>query len=226
MTVATEHDCSASSDKIEPARKPVQARKRKGRFGLRFVFVAVLTTLFAAVFAQFVFFAHGVATANIPDGARADAIVVLTGGQARVNEGLRLLEEGRATRLLISGVHPGTTRRQLAAVTASAMPLKKSSVDLDRVALNTAGNAAETASWMRKHSFSSLLLVTSAYHIPRASVELAGVLPEVAIVPYPVFSKDLRLERWYREPATMRLLMREYVKYILARLRITVNGVS
>jgi uncharacterized SAM-binding protein YcdF (DUF218 family) len=127
--------------------------------------------------------------------------------------------------LLISGVHPGTTREQLAAVTASSMPLEKNSVDLDRVALNTAGNAVETANWVKKNGFSSLLVVTSAYHLPRAKVELAGALPNVALIAYPVFSKDLKLDSWYREPATMRLLMREYVKYILARLRITVQGV-
>ena len=51
--------------------------------------------------------------------ANADAIVVLTGGQARVSEAVRLLEEGHANRLLISGVHPGTTREQLAVVTSS-----------------------------------------------------------------------------------------------------------
>jgi uncharacterized SAM-binding protein YcdF (DUF218 family) len=173
---------------------------------------------------QFAMFAQKVANARVPATANADAIVVLTGGHARVNEAVRLLEEGRANRLLISGVHPGTTREQLAAVTASNMPLETNSVDLDRVALNTAGNAVETANWVRKNGFSSLLVVTSAYHLPRAKVELAGALPDVSLIAYPVFSKDLKLDHWYREPATMRLLMREYVKYILARLRITVQG--
>jgi len=106
------------------------------------------------------------------------------------------------------------------------MPLEENSVDLDRVALNTAGNATETASWVQKNGFASLLVVTSAYHLPRAQVELSQVLPDVQLIAYPVFSKDLNLDTWYREPATMRLLMREYVKYILARLRNTVKAVS
>ncbi len=200
--------------------------KRKKRFGLRIVFIAFLTVLIAAITGQFVLFAHQIATVTVPPGARADAIVVLTGGQARINEAVRLLEEGRADRLLISGVHPGTTRKQLAAVTASSMPLEEGSVDLDRVALNTAGNAAETASWVRKNGFASLLVVTSAYHLPRAKAELSDVLPDVDLIAYPVFSKDLKLGTWYREPATIRLLMREYVKYILARLRNTVKAVN
>ncbi|MCX2724885.1 YdcF family protein [Roseibium salinum] len=179
----------------------------------------------AGALSQFAWFAHTIASAEVPDTANADAIVVLTGGQARVNEAVRLLEEGRANRLLISGVHPGTTRQQLAAVTSSSMPLEEASVDLDRVALNTAGNALETAHWVRKNGFSSLLVVTSAYHLPRAKAELSGALPDVDLIAYPVFSTDLNLDRWYREPTTMRLLMREYVKYIVARLRITVLGV-
>ncbi|WP_209017521.1 YdcF family protein [Roseibium aggregatum] len=192
---------------------------------MRIAFVAVVVALMAGAVGQFVFFAHKIASAKVPETANADAIVVLTGGHARVNEAIRLLEEGRANRLLISGVHPGTTREQLAVVTSSHKPLEKGSVDLDRVALNTAGNAAETASWVRKNGFSSLLLVTSAYHLPRAEAELSGALPDVMLISYPVFSKDLKLDAWYKEPATMRLLIREYVKYIVARLRITVMGV-
>ncbi|WP_428670730.1 YdcF family protein [Roseibium sp.] len=199
--------------------------KRKKRFGLRILFVAVIAALAAGAVGEFVLFARNVAAMHVPEKVRADAIVVLTGGHARVYEAVRLLEEGKASRLLISGVHPGTTRKQLAAVTSSRKPLEASSVDLDRVALNTAGNAAETAAWVRKNGFSKLVLVTSAYHLPRAEVELSGAMPEVEIIAYPVFSKDLNLDAWYREAATIRLLLREYVKYILARLRITVQGV-
>jgi len=212
----------AGTDQLEPPLAPV----RKKRFGLRVVIVAVATALVAGSLGQFALFAHKVATTDVPTSANADAIVVLTGGQARVSEAVRLLEEGRASRLLISGVHPGTTREQLAAVTSSNMPLERASVDLDRVALNTAGNATETATWVQKNGFSTLLVVTSAYHLPRAQAELSGALPNVDLIAYPVFSKDLKLDTWYQKPATIRLLMREYVKYILARLRITVKGIG
>jgi len=86
--------------------------------------------------------------------------------------------------------------------------------------LNTEGNAIETASWAKKHGFTSLLVVTSAYHLPRARVELQGALPKVDLIAYPVYSAGLDLKSWYRHPATIQLLMREYVKYTLASLRI------
>jgi uncharacterized SAM-binding protein YcdF (DUF218 family) len=223
----SERQACAPQDQVSAdssGSNPVQPRKK--RSGLRIFVVATVIALVAGTVGQFLWFAHQIATAEVPGKTNADAIVVLTGGQARVNEAVRLLEEGRAGRLLISGVHPGTTREQLAAVTSSNMPLERSSVDLDRDALNTAGNASETATWVRKNGFSSLLVVTSAYHLPRAKVELSDALPDVSLIAYPVFSKDLKLDAWYREPATIRLLMREYLKYIVARLRIAVKSVS
>jgi uncharacterized SAM-binding protein YcdF (DUF218 family) len=198
----------------------------KRRFALRTFLVACVTVFVVGTTIQFANFANRVSTATVPLSPQADAIVVLTGGQERVSEAVRLLEEGHAGRLLISGVHPGTTRKQIAVVTASAKPLEEGSVELDRVALNTAGNATETANWVRKNGFDSLLVVTSAYHLPRATAELSGALPDVTLIGYPVFAKDLQLEAWHTKPATIRLLIREYVKYTVARLRIAVRSMS
>ncbi|MFM7689871.1 MAG: YdcF family protein, partial [Alphaproteobacteria bacterium] len=48
------------------------------------------------------------------DVGAADAIVVLTGGTERVETGFRLLEEGAAPRLFVSGVHPESRLADLA----------------------------------------------------------------------------------------------------------------
>ncbi|MBO6894076.1 MAG: YdcF family protein [Roseibium sp.] len=220
VPIVSERQASA-----QPKEQGSQAVRKK-RVGLRILIVSMIAALIAGASGHFLFFAHKVASSEVPVTTNADAIVVLTGGQARVSEAVRLLEEGNADRLLISGVHPGTTREQLAAVTSSNMPLERGSVELDRHALNTAGNASETAAWVRKNGFKSLLVVTSAYHLPRARAELSGALPDVDLIAYPVFSKDLNFSDWYKEPTTFRLLMREYVKYIVARLRIAVRSVS
>ncbi|GAA0785066.1 YdcF family protein [Roseibium denhamense] len=205
---------------------PSFAPKAKRRFGLRVALIAGLTALAAGSAVEFTRFAQSVAGTAAPSEATADAIVVLTGGQARVAQGVRLMEQGHGSRLLISGVHPGTTRKQLAVVTESDMPLEETTVDLDRTALNTAGNATETAAWVKKNGFKSLLVVTSAYHMPRATAELSIALPDVDLIGYPVITEHLQLKNWYREPATFRLLMREYVKYIVARLRIAIQGLG
>lgn len=201
------------------------ASVRPRRKWLRGSLIAMLVSVPVVVGLLFAHFVSRVTSFTMPADPRADAIVVLTGGTERVEHAVKLLSDGRAMRLLISGVHPGTTPRQIAMITAADMPLFSCCVDLDRAALNTEDNASETASWAKEHGFGSLILVTSAYHLPRARTELASVLPNVRIVPYPVYSSGLDLDNWYKSATTIRLLMREYVKYTLARLRLVVSEV-
>lgn len=218
--------CQVSGMQIPAEPKPESGlstpagKTRRRRTGVRSVLALFCVLILTAVTASFIRFADKVASITMPDDIQADAIVVLTGGTERVSHAIRLLEENRAERLLISGVHPGTTVAQISTMTGSDTALFDCCVDLDRLALNTEGNAIETASWVRKHAFSSLLLVTSAYHLPRAEAELQGALPDVRLIPYPVQPSGMDLKSWYREPATIRLLLREYVKYTVASLRI------
>src|SRR5690606_33681732 len=81
--------------------------RRKGRLAfLRRALAA--SALGAALFiGGFGLFATHVARLATPDDvARADAIIVLTGGQARIDAALGLLQSGKGERLLISGVNP------------------------------------------------------------------------------------------------------------------------
>ena len=108
--------------------------------------------------------------------------------------------------------------------TASRQTLFACCVDLDRRAQDTIGNAAESNKWAKTHGFKSLIVVTSAYHMPRSIMELRAAMPEMMFIPYPVISAGLNLERWYANPRTSRLLLREYVKYIVAWFRIVIES--
>ncbi len=148
-----------------------------------------------------------------------DAIVVLTGGSQRLETGLRLLVDGAAGKVLVSGVHPETTIADLVdrgAVPAAAVAC---CVEAGREAADTAGNAAETAEWMRRHGFDSLRLVTSSYHMPRSLLELRRALPDAVIVPHPVFPGHVDTDGWWRRPRTALLIASEYSKYLLAWVR-------
>lgn len=156
----------------------------------------------------------------------ADGIVVLTGGTSRITDALELLAAGRGSRLLITGVNPGTTTTDIARQFAEYGKALACCVDLDYSAINTLGNAVETRRWAIDRGFHSLIVVTSAYHMPRALAEIAHQLPKVVLVPYPVVSDRLRIEPWWSNSATAKLVLSEYFKYLFARLRMPFDSVA
>ncbi len=164
-----------------------------------------------------------------PIPARADGIVVLTGGALRIETGLALLRIGVAERLLISGVGGGVGlpalldanwyrrpsapafagAREVLATADAAGPL----ITLGHSAATTTGNAIEIASWARANGLHSLVVVTAGYHMRRAMAEIATVLPHAALRPYPV-----------HPPTSLRLFAVEYVKLLAVELGLEAPG--
>lgn len=183
--------------------------------------VALLGLVGAVDFAEFI---RQVTKAAPQPSASADAIVVLTGGADRIKDAAELLGKGRASRLLISGVHPNTSISAIARTAPIDSTLLSCCVDIDRLSANTIENARQTKLWAERMNFASLIVVTSAYHMPRSMAELGNVMPRVALVPYPVVRQDLDLSRWYVKPSTIRLMTAEYVKYLVARFRMRLEA--
>jgi uncharacterized SAM-binding protein YcdF (DUF218 family) len=149
----------------------------------------------------------------------ADGIVVLTGGTSRVSDALALLASGRGKRLLITGVNPDTTTGEIAHEVVNYNRVLACCVDLDYSAQNTLGNAVQARRWALEHDFHSLIVVTSAYHMPRALAEIAHQLPNVTLIPFPVVSDRLRIEPWWSNGETTKLVLSEYLKYLFAKVR-------
>ena len=120
---------------------------------------------------------------------------MLTGGPLRLKEGLALLTEGRAGKMLVSGVNRGVELPELLRVAGTAPLSVACCVELGYAADNTAGNADETRAWMAKEGFSSLRLVTANYHMPRSLLEFRRAMPAARIVPHPVLPDSFRRER-------------------------------
>ena len=150
---------------------------------------------------------------------RSDAIVVLTGGSGRLRQGFKLLAQERAQQLFVSGVERGVQVGELLRIDRIAPPELACCVVLGYQADDTRGNALETAEWMRKQGFASLRLVTASYHMPRSRLEFHYAMPEIEILPHPVFVAHFKQADWWRWPGSASLLAREYSKYLAAWLR-------
>jgi uncharacterized SAM-binding protein YcdF (DUF218 family) len=231
--------CAVSEDVELQEREQAQGRARHfRRFGglvgaFRLLFDGAILLLVMLIIG-FIVFANGVDHERHEPIQSADGITVLTGGVSRIDEAMKLLANGKAKRVLITGVNRGTTREQLKELASQGGQYFTCCVDIDKQARNTIDNATETAQWVTLNRYRSIIVVTSNYHMPRALAELERAIPGVELVPYPVVDNNVHVERWWHFPGTTRLLLSEYLKYLpaLGRLwatnlvRMTLQGTS
>src|ERR1700736_381460 len=189
---------SLQSDDTSP-----KALNAAPRGWLRAGVVAALAIVFVVAAIGFVGFVSQLRGAETRPDRKADGIVVLTGGSSRVSDAMELLASGYGQRLLISGVHPTNAASDISRSLPDNQSLLSCCVDLDRSAVNTRSNAAETRRWARDRGFKSLIVVTSNYHMPRAIVELSHAMPDIRLIPFAVVGDKWRDEPWWTNGATL-----------------------
>ncbi len=152
--------------------------------------------------------------------APTDAIVVLTGGPLRIESALELLRAKAAPRMLISGVNPRTADSALIDIHPNMAKWIDCCIEIDRVSADTISNARQTAIWAARHSVSSVALVTSAYHMPRAIEEMNAAMPAVQMVPVNVPDRRFANAGWLENSRNALFLAGEYLKFLSAVIRI------
>ena len=163
-----------------------------------------------------------------PDPGQAQGIVAFTGpSPVRMAAAITLLQEGHARRLLISGVNRMNNRDDIRRATrAVAGPIYDCCVDLGFEAVDTIGNARETADWARARDYDQIIVVTADYHMPRALLELKGALPHAKLTSFPVETGEVNIHGWWKKPIEARRLMLEYSKYLIILTREAVLGLG
>jgi uncharacterized SAM-binding protein YcdF (DUF218 family) len=208
------HSTGSEIEASDVGMRPRPPRGRSTRFAFLILCLAVVLTG-----GGFLWFVHMMPEDELLPAHNADGIVVLTGAAFRINDAVELLAAGRGRRLLITGVNPTTHSGEISRLMPAHRQWFNCCVDLGHDATNTIGNAIETRRWVKARGFQSVIVVTSNFHMPRAMAEIGHQLPGVELVPYAVVSDKVRVEAWWENPATARLLFLEYLKYIVARGR-------
>lgn len=143
-----------------------------------------------------------------PAGGKTDVIVVPTGGSGRIARGIELLRRESAGKLLVTGVFEDVKPREFAAQYQLSADEMDCCVVLGFAALDTRGNARETAEWIKQGEYRSLRLVTSDWHMRRSRNELEQVLPEGVTV----------IEDAVPSEPSLWMLFLEYHKWLASRL--------
>jgi len=146
-----------------------------------------------------------------------DAVVILTGGSLRLEEGLSIFSAFNSKKLLISGIGDGVTVKDLLGASNSEHLLDKvgAEVVLGNIATSTITNALETKIFMELNNFSSMRLVTSNYHIPRSKLIFEHIMPNKSIIYHPVYSVNFCKEGYYISPRSFMMVASEYNKYLM-----------
>ncbi len=176
------------------------------------ILLSILIILIAFWLAGFLVFADIINSYSAAEDEPTEAIIALTGGRNRIAEAVRLLNQGKAGKLFISGVNKATDLKAI----QQRQDLK---IDTDREialgteATNTVENAIETKEWLEKNHIKSIRLVTSNYHIPRSIIEFKVHNPSLKIIIHPVYSEKVD-KKWWKSWHTFSLIFLEYNKFL------------
>jgi uncharacterized SAM-binding protein YcdF (DUF218 family) len=153
-----------------------------------FIFLAIVSLLWVA---GLIFFISNITQGgDIPSDI--DVVSVLTGDIDRLADGFQVYKKSGARWLLISGVGDGVSKADFKKYLIK-YHINPDNIILGKTATNTIGNAIEVGMFIRINGLKKTLVVTSAYHIPRAKVVFAGENPDSEIYFYPVLSNAQRL---------------------------------
>ncbi|NCU30208.1 YdcF family protein [Candidatus Saccharibacteria bacterium] len=155
--------------------------------------------------------------------APADAIIVVSGGdtEARTAEAVRLYNNNWASLLVFSGAardpnSPSNAQAMQIQAVESGVPYD--AIILEEFATSTVENAANTASIIERYNLKRVILVTSAYHQRRTSIEFSKKLGvDVQIVNHPVRNDSQWSQWWWATPYGWWLGISELIKILVTK---------
>jgi uncharacterized SAM-binding protein YcdF (DUF218 family) len=192
-------------------------------FLIRFAVAAAFTAAFAGLVLLLWF---GTTIPDSPDepDAKTDAIVVLTGPGGRLEPAYALLQKGASNRIFVTGVYTKLTKPQLLKLLGDPPPEVAARIELGYRALDTRGNAEETAAWFNSQNLKSMRLVTSGYHMRRSLILFRRALPDARILAHPVPRKGVEANDWWSHTEGVKEVARELAKFLATMFYIPIGS--
>ena len=158
---------------------------------------------------------------DLNDACRpSSAIVAISGGDttARTEEAIKLYKNGWAPKLIFSGAAQDKSGPSNAAAMkqiAISEGVPEEAILIEEASVNTEENARNTRNLVKNNNLNRIILVTSAYHQRRASLEFRKRIGnEVVVFNHPVAHDKQWSSNWYATPAGWWLALGELVKVI------------
>jgi len=201
--VKTYSNTTSEVKRQHPIFSGARARRRRRLRGV----LAALALLFLLFLPPAVPHILGLGFPGVPSRP-ADALMVLSGGEGRIAEGYRAWSSGAAAEFYILGAGRDVPLPRLVPAAAALTAAARARVHVEGWSENTLENAFSAKTAAEERKFSSVILVTSDYHVPRAWATFRKVLPtRVALHVLPV-----RSDRWTSAGAAWRTARRYFVE--------------
>jgi len=149
----------------------------------------------------------------------ADVIVVIPDSETgySVDYGVKLLKEGWAKkdRIILSG-GVATWKHTWASLMqeqALSLGVPRNAILLEEKSASTKENAIFTKDIIKRHGYTSLILVTSAYHSKRANKIFEKIMGnEIKVLSAPSEESKFRFENWWKRERDRRAVLIEFFK--------------
>lgn len=150
----------------------------------------------------------------------ADVIVVLSGEETeRVEYGVKLFKEGwaRKDKMILSGgpVVWKYTYASLMEEYAVHLGVPKKAILLEEKSTSTEENARFTKEILKRHGYTSLILVTSPYHSKRVFKIFKKIMgDEIKILSAPSEESWFKFKDWWKRKKDRKAVLSEYSKFL------------
>ncbi|MEK4352843.1 YdcF family protein [Paenibacillus sp. FSL R5-0475] len=185
-------------------------KKRKGKLiNRKFVLFICLLLLIIGLFSAGSF----LVLSESPK--QADVIIVLSGGQGRVEQAAELYKAGYAPYIILSNAKESTSKSGDMVQTALKLGIPKDLIYTEKAAESTYQNAEFTLPIMQEHDFKSAIVVSSDFHMRRVNFLFDRVYKKSKIELTYVGSPSVyNAERWWSDRKSRETTFNEYVKII------------